>query len=1073
MGPPPTHWRAALTLKSLSPLYCHSPDVLVGPPRARGLKLEVIFVTNESLRPLCRPGGPRDAVRPATSRSACRRPSMTRFGVLVVCALLAVPTIQAQQSGAITGSVTAQQTAGPLAGAEVTIPGTRLTALTGADGRYTVADVPPGTYRVRARLIGYATVEDSGVVVAAGATATADFQLRAQAIQLDAVVAIGYATVQKRDLTGAVASVSGDEVALRAAPTSTVNTALQGRAAGVQVLTNSGMPGIGASVRIRGTNSLTANSEPLYVVDGVPAEQGSSSSDPKSNPLMSIDPNEIESLDGFQRIARFIPVLTGPQYRQLRNEAVWNAARDTTKVVLPYTPEQIASAQTYNYPAMMLRSCSSWSCVAAPQASEAITLSGGTDRVRYLFSGNYMKQEGIEVGSDFERYGIRLNLDADVSRRFRVDGGLSLTMVNRNAPRVENGSVGAGANGILAAMQFDPSLAPRDANGNWTKTAILGEQVENPVANSSEIRDFNTTSRLVGNVVGELAVSDALKLRSTFGGTFGFDGIEFYAPRTVASGVGPGGDSFIQASAVPGRQLINENTLSFRRTLGPGSADLLAGFSVQTAHFENAVARAQGLPSDATTNNWYDAARTLRPSSSGATNWGLVSYLGRANYSLKDRYLFTVTGRTDGSSRFGRNNKWAFFPSAAFAWRVSEEPFMQHQSLVGDLKLRLSYGKTGNQAIDPYNSLSRLGICWYSLAGTEINALCPSGTRGNPDLKWETQRQLNVGIDASVLRGRIAVSVDAYHSVTNDLLLSVPLPATSGFSSQLRNIGSVGNNGVKLSATTVNASSGRLAWRSTLNVAHNRNRVLELGGATQIIPQVRGSGFVERGATHIVRVGEPLGAMYGFKTIGLWQQGDQCYPTNTADCTPGEYKIVDVNGDGKIDLNDRTIVGYADPKLYSGLSNSLSYGPFSLDVFMNFSYGNQVVDMSRVFNGLSTGFMNERADVLNRWTPQNTNTDIPRANFARPRRIYSALVEDGSFLRLQTLTLGYQLPSRLLRGAKSGRVYVTGQNLWTATKYSGFDPEVNSMGGDPRQRGVDDGAYPRTRVWNFGVNLTF
>ncbi len=1038
---------------------------------------------------------------------------MKRLAVLAALALPPVHALLAQETGRVAGTVTAQQTGTPLAGASVTLAGGSLGAVTGSDGRYLIVDVPPGTYRVRARFIGYGTVEDTGVVVTAAETATVDFQLRAQAIQLDAVVAIGYATVQKRDLTGAVASVSGDAVTMRAAPTSTVNTALQGRAAGVQVLSNSGMPGVGASVRIRGTNSLTANSEPLYVVDGVPAEQGSSSSDPKSNPLMSIDPNTIESIDvlkdasakaiygargangvvlittkrgrsgeshftvessyGFQRISRFIPVLTGPQYMQLRNEAVLNSAKDPTTVKLPYSPAQIASAQTYNYPAMMLRSCPSWSCVAAPQASGAVTLSGGSDRMRYLFSGNYMKQDGIEVGSDFERYGVRLNLDADVSPRFRVATSLSLTQVNRNAPRVENGSVGAGANGILAAMQFDPSLAPRDANGNWTKTAILGEQVENPVANSSEIRDFNTTSRLVGNVVGELAVSDALKLRSTFGGTFGFDGIEFYAPRTVASGVGPGGDSFIQASAVPGRQLINENTLSFRRTLGPGSADLLAGFSVQTAHFENAVARAQGLPSDATTNNWYDAARTLRPSSSGATNWGLVSYLGRANYSLKDKYLFTVTGRTDGSSRFGRNNKWAFFPSAAFAWRVSEEPFMQHQSLVGDLKLRLSYGKTGNQAIDPYNSLSRLGICWYSLAGTEINALCPSGTRGNPDLKWETQRQLNVGIDASVLRGRIAVSVDAYHSVTNDLLLSVPLPATSGFSSQLRNIGSVGNNGVELSVTTVNASSGRLAWRSTLNVAHNRNRVLELGGATQIIPQVRGSGFVEGGATHIVRVGEPLGAMYGFKTIGLWQQGDQCYLTNTADCTPGEYKIVDVNGDGKIDLNDRTIVGYADPKLYGGLSNSLSYGPFSLDVFMNFSYGNQVVDMSRVFNGLSTGFMNERADVLNRWTPQNTNTDIPRANFARPRRIYSALVEDGSFLRLQTLTLGYQLPSRLLRGAKSGRVYVTGQNLWTATNYSGFDPEVNSMGGDPRQRGVDDGAYPRTRVWNFGVNLTF
>jgi len=1038
---------------------------------------------------------------------------MKRLVVLAVLALSPVHALLAQETGRVAGTVTAQQTGAPLAGASVTLAGGSLGAVTGSDGRYLIVDVPPGTYRVRARFIGYGTVEDTGVVVTAAATATVDFQLRAQAIQLDAVVAIGYATVQKRDLTGAVASVSGDAVTVRAAPTSTVNTALQGRAAGVQVLSNSGMPGVGASVRIRGTNSLTANSEPLYVVDGVPAEQGSSSSDPKSNPLMSIDPNTIESIDvlkdasakaiygargangvvlittkrgrsgeshftvessyGFQRISRFIPVLTGPQYMQLRNEAVLNSAKDPTTVKLPYSPAQIASAQTYNYPAMMLRTCPSWSCVAAPQASGAVTLSGGSDRMRYLFSGNYMKQDGIEVGSDFERYGVRLNLDADVSPRFRVATSLSLTQVNRNAPRVENGSVGAGANGILAAMQFDPSLAPRDSNGNWTKAAILGEQVENPVANSSEIRDFNTTSRVVGNVVGELTLSDALKLRSTFGGTFGFDGIEFYAPRTVASGLGPGGDSFIQASAVPARQLINENALSFRRAIGPGSADLLAGFSVQTAHFENAVARAQGLPSDATTNNWYDAARTLRPSSSGATNWALVSYLGRANYSLKDKYLFTVTGRTDGSSRFGHNNKWAFFPSAAFAWRVSEEPFMQRQSLFGDLKVRLSYGKTGNQAVDPYNSLSRLGICWYSLAGTEINALCPSGTRGNPDLKWETQRQLNVGIDATVLRGRIAFSVDAYHSVTNDLLLSVPLPATSGFSSQLRNIGSVQNNGVELSVTTVNVSTGRLAWRSTLNVAHNRSRVLDLGTATQIFPGVRGGGFVEGGQTHIVRVGEPLGAIFGFKTIGLWQQGDTCPLTNAADCTPGEYKIVDVNGDGKIDLNDRTIVGYADPKLYGGLSNSLSYGPFSLDVFMNFSYGNQVVDMSRVFNGLSTGFMNERADVLNRWTPQNTNTDIPRANFARPRRIYSALVEDGSFLRLQTLTLGYQLPSRLLRGAKAGRVYITGQNLLIATNYTGFDPEVNSMGGDPRTRGVDDGAYPRSRVWNFGVSLTF
>src|SRR6266513_1067194 len=727
---------------------------------------------------------------------------MKRLAVLAVLALSPVHALLAQETGRVAGTVTAQQTGAPLAGASVTLAGGSLGAVTGSDGRYLVVGVPPGTYRVRARLIGYGTVEDTGVVVTAAETATVDFQLLAQAIQLDAVVAIGYATVQKRDLTGAVASVSGDAVTMRAAPTSTVNTALQGRAAGVQVLSNSGMPGVGASVPIRGTNSLTANSEPFYVVDGVPAEQGSSSSDPKSNPLMSIDPNAIESIDvlkdasakaiygargangvvlittkrgrsgeshftvessyGFQRISRFIPVLTGPQYMQLRNEAVLNSAKDPTTVKLPYSPAQIASAQTYNYPAMMLRTCPSWSCVAAPQASGAVTLSGGSDRMRYLFSGNYMKQDGIEVGSDFERYGVRLNLDADVSARFRVATSLSLTQVNRNAQRVENGSVGAGANGILAAMQFDPSLAPRDANGNWTKTAILGEQVENPVANSSEIRDFNTTSRLVGNVVGELAVTDALKLRSTFGGTFSYSGTEYNAPRTIAPGLRTGGDSYISASPVPSRQLINENTLTYRRALGPGRVDVLGGFSVQTSHNESETARAQGCASDATRFFAYGSCGTLRPSDSNASDWTLVSYLGRANYDLNDKYLFTLTGRTDGSSRFGKNNKWAFFPSAAFAWRVSSEPFMARQSVFGDLKLPVSYGKTGNQAIDPYRTLDQLGVCWYSNGASEINSLCPSGTKGNPNLKWETQQQFDVGVDASVLRGRVAVSLDGY-----------------------------------------------------------------------------------------------------------------------------------------------------------------------------------------------------------------------------------------------------------------------------------------------------------------------
>ena len=1046
---------------------------------------------------------------------------MKRSVVLLLLASLPFQAGLAQETGTIAGTVTAQETGAALASVSVAVVGLARAGTTGPDGRYTILGVPPGTYQVRARLIGFRTTVDSSVVVAAGQTVTADFRLVAQAIQLDTtIVAIGYATVQKKDLTGAVGSVSGDAVTTKAAPTSTVNTALEGRAAGVQVLLNSGMPGVGASVRIRGTNSISANSEPLYVIDGVPAEQGSSSSDPKSNPLMSIDPNEIESIDvlkdasataiygsrgangvvlittkrgptgesrvtmttsyGFQDISKTIPVLTAPQYMQLVNDArYYNTHMDAAP---KYSDQQIANAQTYNYPALMLRSCSGWQfCSAAPQANQAISISGGAGQMRYLLSGNFMRQEGILVGSDFQRYGVRLNVDADMNARVKVGSSMSLTRVSRMAAAVENASVGAGANGILAAMQFDPSLPPKDANGNWNMNAILSEQVANPLANSSALTDLNTTSRLVGNVFGELSIANGLKLKTTLGGTFSLDGINYYAPRTISPGSPTKGDAFIQQT--PWRQLLNDNTLTWHHSAGPGALDLMGDVSVQTYHSEYSIARAQGCASDATAYNAFGSCSILRPSESGATDWALLSYLGRANYNLNDRYLFTLSARTDGSSRFAPGNKWAFFPSVAFAWRLASEPFMQNQALFSDLKLRVSYGRAGNQGISPYSTLQQLAVCWYSFGGTEFNSLCPRSTEGNPALTWESQNQGNVGLDASLLKNRVTVSLDAYHSVTHNLLLTVPLPITTGFSSQPQNVGSMRNNGLELSLSTVNVTGHKFNWRSTLNIAGNRNKVLDLGStldtagnvvplASIPAPDVRGGGFIEGGKTNILMVGQPLGTIYGFKTAGLWQAGDQCYLTNTGECTPGEYKVVDVNGDGKIDLSDRTVIGHADPKFYGGFSNSVSYGPVSLDVFLTFSYGNDVVDLSRVFNDIATGYLNERADVLNRWTPENTSTDVPRANAARPRRLYSALVEDGSYIRLQTLTLGCQLPARLLWGAHAARLYVTGQNLWIASHYKGFDPEVNSLGGDPRMRGIDDGAYPRSRVWNLGLTLT-
>ena len=1022
----------------------------------------------------------------------------------------------ATAAGSITGMVRSAQGGTPIDGATVTVLGTALTAITRTSGQYAIAGIPAGTYRLQARRLGYSAA-DTSVVVSEGGQVVVDFHLQAVATQLDQVVTIGYGTTTRRDLTGAVSVVTADELKTEGAPTVTLSSALQGKAAGVQVVSNTGMPGGGLRVRVRGTGSISANSEPLYVIDGIPALQGTSDSDPKANPLMSIDPNEIESVEilkdasataiygargangvvlvttkrgqrgesrltletsyGQQKISKTIPVLNATEFMTFVNEARANSNQTPL-----YTPAQIASARTYDYPGMMLRT--------APQATHGLSLSGGDLRMRYLLSGNYTQQDGIEIGSDFKRYGVRLNIDSDVNTRFRVGTSMSLTRVERNAAAVENAALGNSANGIQGALQFDPSQAPRDSVGNWIKTARTTEPTPNPVANASELTDLNTTSRLLGNGYAELDLTPSIRLRTTLGGNFQFDKINFFAPRTILAG-GAGGSGWIFSGET--RDLTNENTVSYRRdALGPGALDLLGGFSVQTFHSDNVQGNGANFPTDETTVFALGSGSQLLAAGSGVTDAALLSYLGRANYNIAGKYLFTVTGRYDGSSRFGRNNKWAFFPSGAFAWRISDESFMASRPAgLGSLKLRLSYGQVGNQAVDPYQSLARLNTQWYAFAGTEFPALAPGNAMPNPDLRWEKQKQFNVGIDAAFLNDRLTLSLDRYSSKTEDLLLSVTIPSTTGFTSQLRNIGTVRNRGLELSLNTVNFENERFSWRSSLSVAGNRNKVVSLGTALnsagvqvnleQILISARGGGFLA-GDTHIIRRYQPLGAIFGYEVLGLWQPSDTvlqtggtriCHLKNRAECTPGEYRIADVNGDSVINAADRKILGYGDPKFYGGFNNTVTYGPLTLDASITFVSGNKILNAGNAYGMLAKGELNERKTVLDRWTPQNTNTLVPRANISRQRRVYSTLVEDGSYIRLQSLTLGYAIPTRYIRGAESARVFLTGQNLWISTDYTGFDPDVNSMGGDARFGGTDIGAYPRTRTWNVGVAVTF
>ena len=1011
------------------------------------------------------------------------------------------------QTGTIAGNVRDALTSAPLPSANVALVGTRFATTTDGTGHYTITAVPAGSYRVRARALGYAP-SDTTLVVADGQETALDLSLHASAIELNPIVAIGYGSVEKRNLTGAVASISGEQFETPAAPTVTLSSGLQGKAAGVQVVSNTGLPGGGLRVRVRGTGSITANSEPLYVIDGVPALQGTGSSNPQDNPLISIDPNEIASIDvlkdvsataiygargangvvlittnrgrrndsrltvalsyGRQKISNTIPVLGAVDFMTITNEARANANRS-----LLYTPAQIAAAQTYDYAEMLLQT--------AAQTDNAITFSGGDQRLRYLLSGNYTKMEGIEFGSDFQRFGIRLNLDSDVRSRFRIGTSLNATRASRNAPAQENGSLGNGANGMEAAMQFAPFQAPHDSTGNWIKQSPTTEPVPNPLASAHELQDLNTFSRLLGSVYAELDIASSLTLRSTFGGNFQYNNISFFAPRTILAG-GAGGSGFINATQ--SRDLTNENTLTYRRPeLGPGNLELLGGFSVQSFHNERVTANAANFPTDETTIYGLGSGSQLIPPGSDITESAILSYLGRAKYDIRDKYLFTFTGRRDGSSVFGANHKWAFFPSGAFAWRISDEDFMRRQSLFSDLKLRLSYGEVGSQAVAPYQSLSALGTVWYASGTTEIPALAPTGTMPNPDLRWEKKAEFNVGVDASFLANRIALTLDAYRATTEDLLLSVTVPSTTGYASQLRNIGSVRNAGLEMSLSTLNLT-GAFKWQTTFNIAHNRNWVDDLGTGLnaagnrvpiqQITVTPRTGNFFSPGDVYVVRLGQPLGSIYGYRVVGLWQAGDACYLKNPAtSCIPGEYKMDDVNGDSVIDANDRVILGHGDPDFFGGLANRLTYGAVSLDFLFTFAAGNKIINAGAAYGCLGIMQANERTCMLDRWTPTHTNTTVPRANNARPRRLYSSLVEDGSYLRLKTLTLSVDLPTKLIRGMGPAQLFITGQNLWITTKYTGFDPDVNSMGGDARFGGIDIGAYPQSRIWNVGVSATY
>ncbi|WP_461064167.1 SusC/RagA family TonB-linked outer membrane protein [Spirosoma horti] len=996
----------------------------------------------------------------------------------------------------LSGKVLDSQNTG-LPGASVLVKGSAVGTATDANGDFSIS-VPANAVLV-VSYTGYLAKE-----VTVGQSSTLTISLDESPQMLSDVVVVGYGTQRKRDLTGAIASISQAEV--KNLPIARADQILQGRISGVQVTQTNAEPGGNISIRIRGTNSINSGNEPLFVIDGFPG----------AGDLNSINPSDIESMEvlkdasataiygsrgangvvivttkkgstkqssvnfeayhGVQTVSKMYEMMNAKEFATYLNDVqtLTNQETPASAKALPYTQDQLSAlGEGTNWQKQVLRS--------APISNYQLNFLGGNADTRYNLSMNYFNQQGIVINSGFQRGSIRLNLDKKISNKINIGFTSQLTRSVENRALVNTaGSTEAGGV-ILDAMRFNPALPVYDQTGAYTYLngpSGYVELVGNPVAYANKVKNQYSNLRGLLNFFGEYEIVKGLKLRSTAGTDFNYSSLDYYLPSDIYGGSNSKGT----ATRTSGSRYswVNENTLTYDREFNKSHAlTLLGGLTFQEFNFTDfATSNSNFFTNLLESDNIGIGANVLPPSSSRSKN-NLMSYFGRANYRFMDKYLFTFTMRADGSSRFGPNNKWGYFPSGAFAWRVIDESFMKSVPVISDLKLRASYGVTGNQEIASYSSFARYTSNAYTLGGsTRVIGLSPNNIP-NPDISWESTSSLDFGIDLSVLSNRITLTADYYYKRTKDLLLNVSVPVSSGYSTVLLNAGGVQNKGFELGINSVNINSGRFKWTTAANISANRNKVLDLNGEYERFVGTSSSSIfpsASNGATSLLRIGEPIGAFYGYVFQGIWQTQDEISASKRTGVRPGDPRYADLNGDGLIDAKDRTIIGQAQPKFIYGLTNNFTLGNFNLNVFLQGVQGDNVLNMNRYY--LETGGYingNKLQSQTQRWTGPGTSNTIAKANstLRRGTGITSDIVEDGSFLRVKTVSLSYTIPkiTAISSVVKTANIYVTAQNLLTFTNYSGYDPEVNSFGASNLSLNTDLNAYPNVRTFTAGIRL--
>ncbi|WP_222852279.1 TonB-dependent receptor [Olivibacter sp. SDN3] len=1006
-----------------------------------------------------------------------------------------------QQEKTVTGTVH-DAYGNPLSGASVTLKNTPSTSTSvQSDGKFSIRVPANGVLMVS--YLGFITQE-----VPIEGKENLQIILDEENAELEEVVVVGYGTVTRKDLTGSVSSVSANQIQDLAVPR--LDQALLGKIPGVQVMPVSGAPGAEPQIRVRGVGSISAGSTPLYVVDGFPIDN-----------IQTLNPNDIESMDilkdasataiygsrgangviivntkrgktgkpvlgfdayyGLQSISKSPSFMNVQQQAQYYYDGIRNRNIDVNNAIsgdpaqwgftVPQTVLDVLNGtNTTNIDAL------DYVLQTAPQQQYQLSANGGSENVKYAVSGEFLDQEGIIINSDFRRYSFRSNLDAKLSDKLNIQLNLNGAFTDEN--RVTESGWGGGANQSIVSQatsaQYYYPVLNNDGSYFIYRDLDASTNLFNPLALATDIKNSVQMARFLGNINASYAFSDSWKLNLMAGATYNSLKDMRFVPQLPAFLNSPPNGTDNTAMTL---NWITETTLNYSKTFGDHSLTALVGFSSQQETIKDNFLESNNFPNNLVP--YLSAVSGIFTDGSANRNdWSLVSYLSRFNYNYKSKYYLTASVRTDGSSRFGSDSKYGFFPSAAFAWRLSEEGFLRNVEVLNDLKMRLSYGQTGNNNIGNYEHFATVMYYRYNLGGSPVGGYAPDRL-ANPNLTWEKQRSLNLGVDATLLKNRISVTFDYFNSRNTDLLLNVNVPAITGFNTTLQNIGEVENTGFEFVLNTQNIKTA-FTWSTDLNLSTYRNKVLRLGPTGDPIISAR----------HITMIGQPIGMFYGLQTDGVFLNQQELdagpiYNPGAPDRSRvGDQRFLDVSGpngvpDGVINSYDYTIIGSPYPDFYYGMTNRFSYKNWNLSISLQGAYGNQITSTANDIR-LTTRSRSKTLDTqLNYWRSEADPGDglTPRPNDAPTggvRTVSDRYLDSGSYLRINNITLGYMLPSAMVESMKmsSFRIYLSANNPFLFTKNTSFNPDV-STGIDALTPGIDYNNYPLPKSFILGINARF